>query len=311
MKNKKIAILLSGHLRCVSKTFANMREKNPEFFDSSVTDFFVHTWAGENKSCWTLYPSKGWKFTRTTCPSYMCKMFPISYIEDRVNLVSKLEEDDNTSESTILFGHNKFMISIASMLYARSKVYKMFEEYCNTNNQTYDLVIRTRPDIRYDFSVPVNELIQKIQNKECEFFVPTGQEWGGISDQMGIGSMRGVKIACDLWETIKANRDLLLQTYTNRLPESVEGMLAQHITSNGLAFEKLPIPHGLYRYVEITDEVMNSIRESNDAHMNSTGEEARSFKPIEGHPYGFSQADIDCGLGTEKVEDIIYLTFRT
>ena len=311
MSHKKIAVLLSGHLRCVSKTLANMKEKNPEFFDPSVTDFFVHTWAGENKSCWTLYPSKGWKFTRTTCPSYMCKMFPVSYIEERVNVVSKLEEDDKTSEPMMLFGHNKFVISIASMLYARSRVYKMFEEYCKTNNQTYDLVIRTRPDIRYDATVPVDELIQKIEKKECEFFVPTGQEWGGISDQMGIGSMRGVKIACDLWETIKANRDLLLATYTNRLPESVEGMLAQHIGFNGLSFEKLPIPHGLYRYVEINDEVMNSIRESNLDHLNSTGEEARSFKPIEGHPYGFSQADIDCGLSVEEVEGIKYLTFRT
>jgi len=304
---KKIAILISGHLRCVSKTLANMKRYNPEFFDSNITDVFVHTWKGENKSCWSLYPSQGWRFTNTHCPSYMCKMFSMSYLKDKINVVSSLEEEDQTSEPMAMFGHNKYVISIASMIYARQKVYSLMEEYSKANNVSYDIVIRTRPDIRYDSSIPIDDLIEKINTNKCELFVPQGQEWGGITDQMSIGSMRAIKTVCDLYETIKKNKDGILNAYSNRLPESVENMLAQHIGFYGLNYEVIPIKHGLYRYVEIDNNVMECIKKNNEQYKDLP--DGHKWKPIPNHPYGFSQADIDCGLMVEEVDGINYLTF--
>lgn len=306
MPNKKIAIVLSGHLRSVSKTLSNMKDKNPEFFDPSITDFFVHTWKGENKSCWKLYPSSGWKYTKGENPAFVCKLFPMSYIKDRVNVVSSREEDDTTSDPMLLFGHNKYMISAASMMYARREAYKMLEDYSKQNNTTYDFVIRTRPDIGYDSTIPVDALIEKIKSGKGELFVPRGNEWGGMTDQMCMGSARAIEIVCGLYDNVRKNRDIIMKTYSNRLPDSVENMLLQHITMYGLDYEVLPIGHNVYRHIEITDSIIQDIKQNNQRNYEADGNE--KWKPIEGHPFGFSRADIEYPLTVEEIEGVNYIS---
>jgi hypothetical protein len=306
MPNKKVAILLSGHLRSVCKTIENMKEKNPEFLDPAVTDFFIHTWKGENKSCWKLYPSDGWKYTNRENPAQVCTLFPMSYLTERVNVVSSREEDDSISEPVVLFGHNKFVISAASMMYARREVYRMFDEYCKSNNMTYDFVIRTRPDIGYESTIPIDVLIERIKTGQGELYVPRGNEWGGMTDQMCMGSKRAIQIVCGLYDTLKQNKDAVLSVYANRLPDSVENMLLQHITMYGLGYHVLPIGHNVYRHIQLSDKVIKQIRDTNQSRYESERDE--KWKPIDGHPFGFSQADIDYPLKVEEIDGVPYIS---
>jgi hypothetical protein len=288
---KKIAVLMNGHIRCVNKTIMNFKEKNPELLDPETTDFFVHTWSGHNKSFWKLYPSPNWRYTGGENPSTAAKMFPLSYMEERLNIVSKAVEDNESSEPIALFGSNQYLVGFASQLYGRKRVYQMFEKYCLENNQSYDIILRTRPDIRYEKPLPIDYMINKLKNKETQFFVLGGQDWGGISDQLSIVDNSIIKTVCHQYEVIKSNRDILFRHFPHGFhgATNIETLQKDFLIQNGITkFEMIPIEHGLYRYVEITDEVLKRIRHFNLGVEQGTEE----------------------GLSIEEIEGIRYLTYK-
>lgn len=156
----KIAILISGHIR--NNTIKNSLDllKNYDF------DVFIHTW-----------DNLGFKGNETNLDD----LTNIKLIEDSISKipnVKKFEIENNKkfienlkNENIKYFNYSSPEKFIKSQLYSISKSYKIFEDFYESNDEKYDIVIRTRFDIEFTHFMVDNSLLHDIKNYNI-IFVP-------------------------------------------------------------------------------------------------------------------------------------------
>ena len=258
--NNKIAMLFSGFTRSVPHLIKNLKTLNPELLDPSVTDIFVHTWSGINRSNWSLYPNPNWKYTNGLSPAIEAKLFSLDYMKKHMNVVASIQEDEKTLDHVKLFSSNPYVFGFASMAKSQQRVANLFEDYCNNNKAQYDLVIRTRTDIRYQIPFPIEEFISCIRKTGCSVFFPNRHSFGGVTDMLCVGDSKTTIQVCNLYSYLEKNCDMFMNTFIDRLPGS-EIWLLKYLEEQGIQYGLFDVEHGLSRLVEINDDLSKKIPE--------------------------------------------------
>lgn len=155
--DKKIALLISGHIRNYQLIQSLNKIKNYDF------DVFVHTW-----------DNYGVKGKETDINDNTDTNNIINIIETIPNLVSyKIENNKNfllsLNDESIYFNYSSPEKFIKSQLYSINQSFKLFDEYKQRENINYDLVIKLRFDLIIEDFIVDNELINDVNNYKIIF----------------------------------------------------------------------------------------------------------------------------------------------
>ena len=159
---KKIAILLSGHIRHLT-VLESLRGICRDY----DTDVFVHTWDnyGVKGSETNLEDS-----VNPYSVEQSLKTIPgiAKYkIENNKDFIQNLPKPDFK-----YFNYSSPEVFIKSQLYSIHQSYNLMEEYAKENDIKYDMVIRCRMDLSFFRFEPDNTIFDDIRNKII--FVPNG-----------------------------------------------------------------------------------------------------------------------------------------
>ena len=142
----KVAILLTGHMRCWENVFPNFKST---FIDRYNPDIFISTWDNEgwyNPSSTKGFNDESKPITSEILAPYKAKMIDIE------NYNSK--EFFFTKRAKQFTNYHHFPKNIISMLYRLHRGGIMLEEYKGVTGIKYDLVIRMRPDLYFNQPMP-------------------------------------------------------------------------------------------------------------------------------------------------------------
>jgi hypothetical protein len=191
----KVCLLLSGGMRNATETFTSFKSNILERYN---TDVFISTW-----NCHNVYES--------------INLFnPISFdVENyEAGFQSKWETLVNHNQHKLETNAN--LVSMISMWYKTLRVNQLRTQYENLMGFKYDLIIKTRPDIK------IEEPINLIQSPNLS--IPYGWDWsGGINDLMAWGNQSNIQMYCELFYMFntlanymdKINPETMLREYLN------------------------------------------------------------------------------------------------
>ena len=161
----KIALLYSGHLRSIKKTsqlhnifISQLKKKNE-------VKIFCQTWEEPESKTMTWWNYSDLINEENYSPNEILKntINPDIFI---INKKSSTYIKPNYYNSTITYD------GIASMYYALNESFKLCEEYSSKNNWEFEIVIRMRYDIEFDY-VSLLELIEHSQINKNQIFFST------------------------------------------------------------------------------------------------------------------------------------------
>ncbi len=215
IKNFKIAVCISGHLRTFEQTyqsFYNNIIKN----NANNCDVFIHTWetiGSKDSKMGSDAPSTN-IFTVEKLNEinhiYNPKAIEIENYNIYNTLIASMNKSARLSEQDRNFLHNRNLISYSSMLYSMNKVKKLLEKYEEDNRLQYDMIIRLRPDTLFSNNIDIGSLIID------QMHIPQiGRYYSeGMNDQFAISNNRDGKIYLSLFDNILQyinNRECLIR----------------------------------------------------------------------------------------------------
>lgn len=146
----KVAIVLTGHLRCWKQVFPNFKEK---FIDRYKPDIFIHTWddeaywiPGDKKSETGIYDGSPKIIDQDVIDAYN----PISFVKE--NWHDFNENFDQYGKQFNNFAHRPK--NILSMFYKMHQGFSLLEKHVSQLKNNYDLVFRMRPDMIFHNDLP-------------------------------------------------------------------------------------------------------------------------------------------------------------
>jgi hypothetical protein len=114
---------------------------------------------------------------------------------------------------------NVNLVNCMSMWYKTWRVNELKNEYQSTIGVKYDLVIKTRPDLRLEEKVVLEK------PKKDTLYIPKGWDWsGGVNDLFAYGNSQVINVYSDLFRSFprlikecrsKLNPEILLRNYIN------------------------------------------------------------------------------------------------
>ena len=143
----RVAVVLTGHMRCWQQVAPNFQERILKRFNPDV---FIHTWKDE--AYWDPHSKAG--FVEGT-PEIDAQGVADAF-NARVMSVENFEDfKDNFQERASEYpNHYHVPKNIISMLYKMGQGVLMLEDYMLKTGNTYDLVMRLRPDMVYNHDLP-------------------------------------------------------------------------------------------------------------------------------------------------------------
>lgn len=183
VKQRRIAVCLSGYARQFQEclpSFLKHLVKNQE------VDVFIHSWDMQDYYLRTAEPQK------LDQDAYISSFNPKSYlIEERPTFPLSAAMLHCIREPRDCEG----MMSMFYSIFKANQLKRIYEE---TNNFTYDVVIRTRPDVLYksDLDIPLNMKKEKI-------YIPVFGDFGGLNDQIAFGSSQVINKYCDTFNRVE------------------------------------------------------------------------------------------------------------
>lgn len=146
----KVAIILTGHLRCWEMVFSNFKEK---FIDRYNPDIFIHSW--DEEGWWQPSDVSNIKGYYDDTPK-IDQQKVIDFYKPK-DVVFENWDDYNIffeerGKSYPNFAHRPK--NILSMFYKLNKGVRMFEEHLAKTGESYDLVFRMRPDMIFEQHMP-------------------------------------------------------------------------------------------------------------------------------------------------------------
>jgi hypothetical protein len=167
LKNKKIGVILSGHIRNgdVISALNNLK-------DNYDIDVFIHTW-----------DNIGLKGSETDIDGATNKKNVENAIASIVNVKDYMIETNKDflldikeeTEKNLYFNYSSPEIFIKSQLYSVQKSYELLENYSIKNNIKYDCVIKLRFDLSFNSFAVDYDLISEINNHKI-IFVTNSEE---------------------------------------------------------------------------------------------------------------------------------------
>ena len=191
----KVCLLLSGGMRTATETFTSFKSNLLERYD---TDVFISTW-----NCHNVYES--------------IDLFnPISFDVENYEAGFQSKWETLVTHNQNKLETNANLVSMISMWYKTLRVNQLRTQYENLMGFKYDLIIKTRPDIKME------EPINLIQSPNLS--IPYGWDWsGGINDLMAWGNQSNMQMYCELFYMFielansmnKINPETMLRQYLN------------------------------------------------------------------------------------------------
>ena len=191
----KVCLLLSGGMRTATETFTSFKSNLLERYD---TDVFISTW-----NCHNVYES--------------IDLFnPISFDVENYEAGFQSKWETLVTHNQDKLETNANLVSMISMWYKTLRVNQLRTQYENLMGFKYDLIIKTRPDIK------IEEPINLIQSSNLS--IPYGWDWsGGINDLMAWGNQSNMQMYCELFYMFielansmnKINPETMLRQYLN------------------------------------------------------------------------------------------------
>lgn len=143
----KVAIVLTGHMRCWKQVYPNFKQRLVERYDP---DIFIETW--EDEAYWDPHSQHG-----------IVKDAPKVNFDDLRNTYRPIamrfdsyEKYQTSFEERSKQYSNFYHVpkNIISMLFKLGRGILMLEDYMFLTGKTYDLVIRMRPDLVFNEPLP-------------------------------------------------------------------------------------------------------------------------------------------------------------
>lgn len=201
----RVALLLTGHMRCWNQVFPNTKQ---HIIDKYNPDIFINTW--DQESYWDPHSSKG---VTDSGP-----ILDITGIEESYKPIAMTVESYDAYEKNFEERAKKYTNfyhvpkNQISMWFKVGRGMTMVEDYMLLTGNTYDIIIRMRPDLMFNEPLPEFD-----PNKfyTLGFRNHMGQ---GTSDMIQVGNFFSMSIFCKLL-------NLMPQLYQET------GILCPHIIS--------------------------------------------------------------------------------
>lgn len=209
----KVCLLLSGQLRNAKEMFPHFKKNLLDIYD---VDVYISTWQSEYiQEVIDLYNPVSIDIEKYEAG------FEDKWIEETKNgnsfEVKWIEEVKNTSQRIEKSSNLK---SCLSMWYKTMRVNRIKNDYQKLMGIQYDVVIKTRPDIRFDEPVNISKIIPNT------LYIPLGWDWfNGINDLMAWGDTDVMNSYCNLFYEFNN-----LITKSHNL--SAETVLKEYIKNN-------------------------------------------------------------------------------
>lgn len=228
----KVALILSGHLRCFDVCKKSLEEHILKHYD---TDIYVHTW----KDLDLTYHSK-------TIRNFDEKQLDI--IKSIPNVKDIIIQDYNELKSNFLIDPRaeRFL----------SQFYKVNQSFNMVKGKKYDIVIRSRPDIYYNQKLELNNdgychvptgtpqprtellgsnfpnlpehvLKEGTVGKDSYLMAPPSDNTNGIVDCFAYGNYATMKEYCSMYEKMPKYMDKF-----RALNYNPEALLSYHLNYN-------------------------------------------------------------------------------
>lgn len=188
----KLAVCYRGHLRTLSKTFENQKEK---LFKNNDVDFFCHTW--------NVYPEEIDFLKNVVNPKRLLieepknfEMNPYSdiHMNELFNFNTNFDKNKKITDGYL----QSMPYNVLSMMYSLNKVNSLKKEYALSNNINYDAVVVLRPDIYFYDDFCYNEIdINKINISWYENIGDHLNNPNAMIDHIAFSNEKNIDNYCD------------------------------------------------------------------------------------------------------------------
>ena len=123
-------------------------------------------------------------------------------------------------------------------MYAHNQgAFRLMEAYEQAHALRFDVVVKYRTDIVCDTPLPLPSPLD-----EGVLYIPAGADWGGLNDQIALGSRETMRVYCDC---VDALMELHQHENVRWHPETLLRAYVQRRTS--LAVRRFPFPYDLWK----------------------------------------------------------------
>lgn len=180
----KIALLLSGHSRSFETTYPKFRETLLDKYD---VDIFFTTW--ETVGWWSADTITQINPDREFVNVSRIKELYDPVVLDIQNYFGFYEEHFKSQSSKydhLLKDRRVRLLNPYCSYYKMQRIIKIFEDYTTLTNKTYDVVIRTRPDILLDHLA--------VTSPEDHIIIDGSQgiDYRGVGDMLQMGKQEHI-----------------------------------------------------------------------------------------------------------------------
>lgn len=231
----RTALLLSGQMRNAKQHWDSIKTN---IVDKFSADVFMSTWSDHS----VIVDHRGDVAQNDTTISELLFAYRPKVCDVEENdspLFSSFKAFENIPQNSVYRiaydGSNAWeskINNVVFMYYKMWKVYKIMQNYEQTNNVRYDRVIRTRFDLGMgDFP--------EIIPAENTIYVPEGMNpRGGLCDLISVGDTKSTETYCRLFETIMWR----MQNGKTMHPESA---LRDHLNIHNINIERFSLEYYL------------------------------------------------------------------
>ncbi len=188
----KVAVVLSGHLRCWETVFPNFKER---VIDRYNPDIFIHTWS--DAGYWV--PQEGRLGVHENSPPLDAPKAYEAYKPLKMVVETFTEYEPFFAKRVIPFT-NYFHRprNIVSMFHKMGAAFNLLEEYVTLTGTKYDLVIRMRPDMILHQDLPEFDPATTFYT-----LAHRNHKGGGTGDMFQIGNFKDVGTFCRIGTDIE------------------------------------------------------------------------------------------------------------
>lgn len=167
LKDKKIAVIISGHIR--NSNIVNSLNNLKDYYD---IDVFIHTW--DNIGLKGNEVNYDDAINKETVEKVVASINNVKdyLIENNKKFLLDIKKD---TEKNTYFNYSSPEIFIKSQLYSVKKSYELLKNYSLKNNIKYDCVIKLRFDLNFTTFLLDYTLINEINNNKIIFVTNSGE----------------------------------------------------------------------------------------------------------------------------------------
>lgn len=125
--------------------------------------------------------------------------------------------------------------NVWSMYTHNQSAFRLIETFEQKHNLKFDLVIKYRPDIYSQTSIHIPYPLEP-----NTIYIPTGSDWGGLNDQIGLGDRDTMKKYCDCI-------DHILDLCKKGVLYHPETLLKKYIESISVNVKRFHFPYLLFK----------------------------------------------------------------